>query len=317
MGVPPIPGRPPPPSAQLYLYPVSLEVDQACSRHAEVFCERLQTCTPNQLRSEYGTPEFCRARRDEACRLDFLTPFQGEQPARRLACSQALADQSCREFFFGRQPAACEPPAGMLALDAPCFRSSQCGPGLLCRSTVSPCGLCRPAVAAGGDCGWWLAGCPVGTGCFDDRCLAPPGPGETCKTTPATCQPGTACTDRGCVEQTAERGASCAAEDLCDPTRGLHCDLVGGRCEPWAPAVALGDPCGTFTADGSVLTCDWDATCSGASSTARTCRARPAAGEPCDPSAGLACLAPAVCAQGVCVVPTIVVGGQPAPPTCR
>jgi hypothetical protein len=301
------------PAAFILLHEVAPDVEQACAAHAEAQCERLATCAPHRLATDYGTPEFCRARRDEACRRDFSTPAQGEAAADRLACAQALAVQSCRGFALGRRLPACDPRPGTLAGGAPCLATSQCGPGLRCRTDGGPCGVCRPAIEPGGDCGWWPAGCPDGTACFDDRCLPPRQPGEPCKTTPATCLPGTECTVRGCEEKLAERGTPCAGEDLCDPMRGLHCDLVTTLCAPWAPAVALGRPCGTFTPDGSVLTCDGDAICFGPGFEGRTCRARADAGQPCDPARGTACRAPSVCARGLCIVPTIVVGGRYPP----
>ncbi len=307
----------PPPSPRILLHPVAPAVASACLGYAESRCERLSTCSPNQLRDQYGDLIYCRLRVQEACRRDFSIPAQAESAAARVACAGALAAQTCRAFVLGHRLAACEPPAGTLAEGASCFQSRQCGPGLLCRPGVSPCGACRPAIPPGGDCGWWQGGCAPGTTCFDDRCLAPRQPGEACKTTPATCEPGSECTPRGCQDRTAERGASCASEDLCDHLRGVHCDLLSLTCAPWAPAVAIGGPCGTFTADGSVLTCVDGATCFGDSFTTRVCVASAGAGEPCDLSRGQACLAPAVCADGRCVVPAVVEGDPFTPPDCR
>jgi hypothetical protein len=142
-------------------------------------------------------------------------------------------------------------------------------------------------------------------------------PGEPCKNTPARCLAGTECTAAGCTEKLAPRGTPCLLEDLCDPIRNLHCNLVSGLCEPWAPAVPAGAPCGTVIPEGSTLTCTPEATCFGPAYDRRVCIPRGGEGEPCDPAAGHDCRLPAVCAGGTCVTPVVVTGGLYQPAACR
>ena len=131
-----------------------------------------------------------------------------------------------------------------------CFRTSQCARGLNCQVEVDACGTCQPAIAAGGDCGWWAGGCPLGTTCYDDRCLPTLKAAEACKTSSAPCEAGLECLAQGCAEKTAALGASCAAGDLCDPVKGLYCNFTSGLCEPLPAPVAVGERCGTFNAQG-------------------------------------------------------------------
>jgi hypothetical protein len=322
------PGPPPPaaaapapahatPAPRIVLYVVAPGIEQVCQRHAELYCAHLDVCLPYRLAGEYGSIEFCRARRDEGCRIDFLTPSRNEAPADRTACDEALTGQSCRDFFLGLPLEACAVPPGKLPAGAFCRTTSDCGPGLGCKTESGACGTCRPALDIGADCGWWRDGCVRGTRCYGDRCLAPLKVGEPCKMALAECETGSECTASGCASRDAERGTPCLGGDRCDPWRNLHCNLRSGRCEPWAPAVPVGGRCGTVIPDGSVLTCTGAATCFGPSQETRTCVPRSAVGEPCDPARGKPCKAPAVCTEGICLVPTIVMGGLYTPPICR
>jgi hypothetical protein len=305
---------------EIDLYPVPAPVEEACRRYAEVYCGRLGECAPARVMTDFGSPALCQARRDQGCRTDFLAPSRNEMPTHRMACAQALATQICRDFLLGRALPACDAPPGALTAGAACFRSSQCGQGLLCKQEVDSCGTCQPALAVGADCGWWAGGCPAGTSCFDDLCLARRKRGEDCKKTPAPCEPGTECTAAGCADKIADRGVSCTAADLCDPTKGLYCNLTTGACEPLPAPVADGERCNTFDKNGAPVSCGPDATCFAPSSSVtavRTCVASADVGQPCDLAMGKQCKVPATCAGGVCVVPMVVMGGTYKPPMCR
>jgi hypothetical protein len=182
------------------------------------------------------------------------------------------------------------------------------------------CGTCQPAIAVGGDCGWWAGGCPLGTSCYDDRCLAPRKAGESCKNTPAPCERGLECGATGCREKNGAAGASCAELDICDPAQGLYCNLTTKVCTALPPAVAPGERCATYTAEGAPQNCADDATCFATSSAVtapRTCVAKADLGGRCDSSMGKECKAPGVCTRGVCVAPVVVAGGSYTPPGCR
>jgi hypothetical protein len=310
----------PTPMSMIRLYDVPAPVAEACQRYAEVQCARWKECTPGRFLLDYNSDELCRARRDSACRADFLVVGRLETPADRAACTDAYGKASCRDLFFNRRIPACEAPPGSLTQGQACFRTSQCARGLNCQVEVESCGTCQPAIAAGGDCGWWATGCPAGTACWDDRCLPTLKAAEACKTTSAPCEDGLACLTTGCAEKTAEMGASCSAGDLCDPMKGLHCNYTTGVCEPLPAPVPVGERCGTYTPGGGPLECGADGTCY-AESTAigaiRRCVARADLGQACDPATGRGCKVPLACTRGVCVMPTVVTGGMYMPTMCR
>jgi hypothetical protein len=306
--------------SMIFLYPVPAPVEAACQRYAEVQCARWKACTPDRFTRDYNSEEMCRARRESACRTDFIVPGRGETAADRMACSQAWTALSCRDVFLNRRVPACDAPPGTLTVGQACFRASQCARGLSCQIEVESCGTCQPAIPAGGDCGWWAGGCPTGTTCYDDRCLPELKAAEACKTSSAPCQAGLECLAQGCTEKTADRGASCAAGDLCDPVKGLYCNVLTGLCEPVPAPAPVGERCNTFSAEGGPLECSPDATCYSASTAVgavRRCVARADLGMPCDTSMGINCKLPAACARGTCVMPTIIRGGTYMPPMCR
>jgi hypothetical protein len=304
----------------IVLYDVPAPVAEACRRYAETQCARWKECAPARFDGDYGMDEICRARRESTCRTDFLVVGRRETTANRDACTQAIAAQSCRDVFFSRRLTACDAPAGSLTAGQACFRNSQCGPGMNCQIEVESCGTCQPALAVGADCGWWGGGCPLGTSCFDDRCLAELKPAQACKNTSATCEAGLACTAQGCAEKTADRGASCAGGDVCDPVKGLFCNFTTELCEPLPAPVAIMQPCDTYSPQGGPLSCGPDGFCFTASSAigaVKRCLARADLGQPCDPAMGKNCRVPASCTRGVCRLPMIVEGGSYMPPPCR
>jgi hypothetical protein len=310
----------PTPTSMISLYEVPAPVAEACQRYADVQCSRWKVCTPGRFLLDYNSDELCRARRESACRADFLVVGRMETPADRAACADALAKLSCRDLFFNRRIPACEAPPGSLTRGQACFRTSQCARGLNCQVEVESCGTCQPAIAAGGDCGWWAGGCPAGTACWDDRCLPTLQAAEACKTSSAPCEEGMACLAAGCAEKTAELGASCAAGDLCDPMKGLYCNYTTSVCEQLPAPVVVGERCGTFTAGGAPLECGADGTCYGESTAigaARRCVARADLGQPCDLATGKGCKLPMACARGLCVMPTVIRGGTFTPTMCR
>jgi hypothetical protein len=304
----------------IVLYEVPGPVAESCRRYAEAQCARWKECVPARFSGDYGMDEICRARRESACRVDFLVVGRNETPANRDACTQAITAQSCRDVFFNGRLTACEAPPGRLMAGQACFRTSQCGAGMNCQIEVESCGTCQPTIAVGGDCGWWSGGCPLGTSCFDDRCLAQIKPTQACKTTSATCEDGLECTAQGCVEKTADRGAPCAIGDVCDPVKGLYCNHTSGVCEPVPPPVAIGQPCDTYSPEGARLSCGPDGFCFTASTAIgaiKRCVARADLGQPCDPTMGKNCRVPAACTRGICRMPIVVPSGSYTPPPCR
>jgi hypothetical protein len=310
----------PPPMSMITLYEVPAPVEAACQRYAQVQCARWKECTPARFASDYNSEEICRARREAACRTDFLVVGRSETATNRTACSDALAALSCRDVFFNRRVPACEAPPGTLTMGQACFRTSQCAAGLNCQIEVDSCGTCQPSIPSGGDCGWWAGGCALGTTCYDDRCLPELKAAEACKLTSAPCAAGLECLPAGCAEKTATQGASCAEGDVCDPQKGLYCNFTSGACEPLPAPVAVGERCGTFNAEGAPLECGLDGFCFTASTAVnapRRCEPRADLGQPCDTAMGKACKLPHACARGTCVLPTVIKGGTYMPPACK
>ncbi len=309
-----------PPTSTITLYEVAAPIADACRRYAEVQCARWKACTPDRFTLDYNSDETCQARREAACRTDFLVVGRGEAAANRMACAAAMMAQSCRDLLFARPLPACASPPGTLTAGQPCQRTSQCARGLNCQVEVDSCGTCQPSIPAGGDCGWWAGGCAPGTTCYDDRCLTTLPAGASCKESSAPCEAGLECLPQGCAEKTAAAGASCAAGDTCDPAQGLYCNFATELCEPSPPAAAVGEVCGTFTPQGGLLACGPDGNCytaSGAIGAVQRCVARADLGQPCDPATGKLCKLPSACARGTCVTPIITQSPTYPSPPCR
>jgi hypothetical protein len=295
------------------------EIAAACARYAEVYCARLDECVTDGVRLNYGDVTFCRARREATCRTDLLTPGRRETPKLRLSCTDALAAEKCRDFYFSRPLPACDYPPGGVGKGEPCFRSSQCGAGLSCEiETDEACGTCAPTLPVGGDCSFWTGGCPLGTLCYADQCLAPLGPMAACKRTAASCMGGMACAAEGCIEKIGDVGADCTRADICDTVKGLFCNLMTGKCAANPAPVAIGTLCGVVDATGARSRCAPDASCFAppASPTRRICVARSMPGGKCDPAVGPVCSPPSECLRGTCVIPSIVAGPPPTYRTC-
>ena len=62
----------PAPTSMISLYEVPAPIAAACQRYAEVQCARWKACTPARFAADYNSDEICRARREAACRTDFL-----------------------------------------------------------------------------------------------------------------------------------------------------------------------------------------------------------------------------------------------------
>jgi hypothetical protein len=88
---------------------------------------------------------------------------------------------------------------------------------------------------------------------------------------------------------------------VCDPTKGVFCNVEAGACAPLPPPAPIGARCAHTTDDGARVECGIDATCASPSGARdRTCVRRARPGEACDPPRGITCLPPSSCA-GVCV----------------
>jgi hypothetical protein len=298
--------------ARVVLAEAPAAIVEACRAHASAYCARYLACAPVPFANNWGDEAYCRGKREQACRLDLLTPGRAETPAQRTACAVAVGRQSCRDFWFGRPLAACNYPPGTLKRGEACTRSSQCGPELSCEiPTDEACGVCEPTLSEGDDCSFWSAGCPQGMACYADQCLAPRAAAQACKMTPAPCLSGMACAAGGCVEKNGDVGADCSRLEVCDPMKALYCDITTGKCAANPPPVAAGQPCNVVNAMGVRSRCADGVTCFAPASapTRPTCIPKVDAGQPCDSATGVLCKPPAECFRGRCAVPVVVTEG--------
>lgn len=134
----------------------------ACRTLAVTRCERMDACTGGTWIAQFfDSIAACEEHVGDACALRASAPGASVTSSSLDACTAALSDATCAEFFAG--VAACHPATGSLAADAPCTYPLQCASAWCAREPGSDCGVCaaRPTPPAGVPCG-------------DARC-APPG----------------------------------------------------------------------------------------------------------------------------------------------
>jgi hypothetical protein len=289
------------------------EVAAACDAWAAARCGEIETCAaPRHLVLTYVGQEQCRALFGRECQAELAPPGVSDTPARRLACADAIARRGCPAFFDEQAPEPCRPLDGTGGLGAPCRGGGrQCEPSLACRSLGGGCATCVRRTAVGGMC--WGDECEVGSYCQD----AIYGPGK-CVLRPVHCDDRTRCPrsewcrEGQCVTAPRPRGklgevCGLVGSPQCDERRGLLC--LGGTCaEDTRPVVTeAGQPCG---GDGGGAACAAGLVCEVTNVPVLRCYRTYREGESCTPFQGAPagpCLPPAVCTQGRCQVPEVVV----------
>ncbi len=295
---------------------------QACSDYATALCNLRQTCTNGfAITVGYGDLPTCQARYQASCENSLAAPGTGNTPAHLEACAQAMAGESCFDYFTNAAPSACAPPAGTLATGAGCAFDGQCQSGHCALGDQQICGSCQPPPQAGSSCAGGV-GCGSGLLCLADT--------ETCG---QGVPDGGACTDKdacggaeSCVGLSAGGSGVCLPRggvgSPCDPREltapscfgagGVYCvrgARDAGSCEPITVATA-GQPCGIVPGIADAE-CGSGGLCAKAADAGTgSCVAYVSDGSSCDSVAGPPCLPPAKCvpasdggSAGTCTLP--------------
>lgn len=272
-------------------------IDEACTKGAEVFCNRLATCDPAAVQLLFGGPSTCAVQAKLLCTTEATAPGARVTPAEITACSEASAAQTCAERLDGKKPPACNH-VGDRPEGASCIGDAQCATGY-CAGLGSGCGTCRPAAKAGQPCG---TGCARGLRCLDTAndpvCSEPLGADELCIDS-SQCSRALQCVSRQCVPWLEENTPCSPLPDMkergCDPAKSLACSAVLQACVK-APVVQPGAECAAK--DGISPVCS-GGRCEPEVAGASRCTRWAALGEPCTDRP---CIQPLWCVAGECVV---------------
>jgi hypothetical protein len=318
---------------------------KACADAAHASCTELDTCSQNGFLNAvlYGSEATCETRTALPCPSSLAATGTAQTPAHLELCVATYPAVTCTDFLDGNPTTACVPPAGSLAMGAPCGAAGQCMSTFCATGSYQVCGTCEPLPAAGsvcqssGDCGRDLACVKPANASpqAEGKCAAFVAAGSACLTGVAPCAAGLACVGDSTVTMTMGtcQAAAKALMAPCDAVRKTmpNCDGdLGLVCIPSAKGTAIGTcqaiqladagaPCGIL---GSMpvtgyAECKAGAACIKATlaSLGGTCVAPAADGAACDsdPTKGPTCLAPAKCVPakgspqgttaGTCTVP--------------
>lgn len=268
--------------------------EQACTAYATALCNRVDVCIPYGTKAFSGDVATCISRYKLSCIHALGVPTTGATPSKLNACAATLGTASCASIREGT--AGCQY-AGTQAAGTGCGSNSQCA-SAYCKYTTSPsCGVCANRVSNGGTCGS-PADCIDGSTCVSGVCRAKGAAGASCGST-APCGDGLFCASGQCAPAGTTAGAPCDFFDIdsCDYLSGLFCNSQD-VCSVILLADA-GKQCGISNT--SVVFCSYNGTCQG-TSTAGTCVAVVADGQPCNATQGRNCHDPAICLNGVCTV---------------
>jgi hypothetical protein len=286
---------PPPPPPK-----VALDPQVECATFSRTLCARLESCSAFLVIGAYGSQDVCVTRSTRACLDNFALPDTITSAEGLAGCTAALGSLGCGPLLENGWPEACQLAPGARVDGLACSSDAQCASTRCTRATrAARCGVCAPRAQAEQPC---LASsdCLLGLVCAsDDKCRAPAALGMPCDTThpcaaPQMCAAGT-------CQAALANGASCDyANDRCDAYAGLSCDYTTSRCKPWVRSPA-GQACG-YTSQGWAA-CSGGATCRYGTQNA-LCEAPAQDGAACA-AQGPACLSPARCVEGVCVLGTL------------
>jgi hypothetical protein len=270
--------------------------DVACQKLADVFCNKLNTCSPILVSTSYGDVATCITRYNIGC-LGVLTAAGSQLSAAQISdCGNATSAQSCASLLDPAPPDACRARPGTLANGVACAEDHQCVGAYCKKGSGSSCGVCSKRVAAGepctseDDCDYGLA-CPVqtcvmyvdmGTACDKEK---------PCRD-PAVCVQG-ACANPG--------GAGAACDSLagnCNTLAGLFCNPLTKICET-VKVAKDGESCGLLST--GITVCHGSGKCkTGVGVVKGTCMKAANDGEACDAMQGPNCQPPASCVNNVC-----------------
>lgn len=267
-----------------------------CEGFARALCARFEQCSTFLVDGSYGSMDACIARSAYTC-VDGLTLPDSSATALGIAgCSAALSDVSCNALLENALPEACSLGPGARLDGAACVADAQCASTRCARALAGPrCGSCAARATIEGQC-FVNTDCEHGLICTSDgSCRVPAAAGAACDTTHPCSWPWLCAA--GSCQPALELAADCDPKaDRCNAYVALGCDYNTQRCASWLRSAA-GQACG-YTAQG-LAACLGSATCE-LSDWQGTCLAPAADGGACQ--AGVSCVAPAQCRDGVCVL---------------
>jgi hypothetical protein len=265
-----------------------------CEALARALCGTFAQCAPAAVDLTYGGEDTCLSRVTLDCTAQRDAPGSGLDEEFLSDCANAI--DGC-DALSGRTPEVCKTPPGDLAPGSACSFDAQCKGGRCIRDAGSDCGVCDARVPAGGSCAGDPAACEAGSVCaFAQTCVLLGDEGDPCDVD-QPCGPLLACVEGTCGIGGGE-GDACDDARPCDASAALWC-APSDTCEA-VSFVAAGQTCGFV--DGALVVCEASAQCDGEPE--GTCIAVGEDGAACGGVDDDACLAPAVCASGSCVVPT-------------
>jgi hypothetical protein len=254
-----------------------------CAEYAASRAAKLMQCAPFIVRVSYGTEANYRNRVQLNC-MNYDLPGVNWPRWPHKPCADAVAAQSCMDFFDGIDPPACQA-AGVLGPGARCAAGDQCSTGFCdLPDTGGTCGLCVRLPTAGQDC---LEGeyCSPGLACsFDETCVTPASAGERCGDD-RPCRSTLYCRNGQCAPLL-RQGEPCQFDGQCDYYAGVVC-----RDNVCVQRV-LGPTCAPTAAPNTVATCEAGGTCN---RTTSACAPAAADGAACNDDTGPLCVWPARC----------------------
>jgi hypothetical protein len=114
----------------------------SCEAYAITRCERMDQCSAGSwIGRFFGTVAACEEHVAEECALGAAAPGTSVTAASIDACTAALSDATCAEFFGG--VAACHPGPGSRPTGASCTYALQCESAWCERAPGAGCGVCE------------------------------------------------------------------------------------------------------------------------------------------------------------------------------
>jgi hypothetical protein len=276
---------------------------KACTDLANAVCNELQQCTPALVTGVWGSTAACASANESTCAASLALTNTSDTPSTAEACSAAYGSLSCAAAFDNNPPTACiRQTPGPLALGSPCGTPGQCASSVCQVDSVTGCGQCIAAVAAGAACKA-TSDCQTGLVCAATSataavCVAPAATSAACSTKYPIipCDYDLVCNAGVCQAPLAAGSACNPAASLCDATNGYWCTPYDTRCVLVLFA-GTGQACGYDKATGDLTNCSGSGACQNVSMTTGlgTCTAPVASGSMCNVVTGPFCIPPAGC----------------------